>query len=60
MKHFTKKKILDPVYINRIGDSPLQYVLKDPYLKNPEELLQEADVLDLEMKEILVTEDLLV
>jgi hypothetical protein len=60
MKHFAKKKILDSVYINRPGDSPLQYVLKDPYLKNPDELLQEANVLDLEMKEILLTEDLLV
>ena len=60
MKHFSKKKIIDAVYINRPGDSPLQYVLKGPYLANPESLLQEAKVLDLEMKEILVTEDLLV
>lgn len=60
MKHFAKKKIIDAVFINRPGDSPLQYVLKDPYLQNPEAFLQEAETLDLEMKEILRNDDLLV
>lgn len=60
MKHFTKKKIVDAVYINRPGDSPLQYVLKDPYLQDPDEILREAESLDLEMKEILRNGDLLV
>ncbi|SEQ16609.1 hypothetical protein [Neolewinella agarilytica] len=59
MKHFKKKGVIDILRIARPGDSYRQYVLKEPYIDLPESS-NEAMALDLEMKEILLDENLLV
>ncbi len=59
MKHFKKKGIIDILRIARPGDSYKQFVLKEPYINLPESS-SEAKAIDLEMKEILLDENLLV
>lgn len=57
MAHFQKKGVIQKVRIARPGDSIKQYVLQEPYLSQPTG--EEAEAINLELKEILRNEDLL-
>lgn len=57
MTYFQKKGVVQKVRIARPGDSLIQYVLKEPYLSQPGG--EEAEAINLELKEILRNEDLL-
>ncbi|MEM9528236.1 MAG: hypothetical protein AAGA31_16605 [Bacteroidota bacterium] len=58
MTYFQKKGVIQKVRIARPGDSLMQYVLKEPYLSQPMEA--EAEAINLELKEILRNDNLLV
>lgn len=59
MEHFRKKGVVEGVRIKRPGDSPVQYILLEPYLSAPIDA-SAAQALNLELREILLDEELLV
>lgn len=60
IKYFRKEKVLEYVNIARPDDSPIQFILLEPY-NNPQTLdLKEAERLDQAMREVLYDENLLV
>lgn len=60
IKYFRKEKVLEYVTIARPDDSPIQFVLLEPY-NTPETLdLKDAERLDQRVKEVLYDENLLV
>ncbi len=59
MKHFKKKGVIDILRIARPGDSYKQFVLKEPYL-DPPASPEEDSAMNLELKEILLNEELIV
>lgn len=60
IKYFRKEKVLEYTNIARPDDSPIQFVLLEPYNK-PETLdLKDAERLDQRVKEVLYDENLLV
>lgn len=60
MTYFRKEGVIEVVRIARPGDSPIQYILQEPY--HPSENLDLSQVrrMDMELKEILFDEHLLV
>lgn len=59
LQHFRKKGVVEGVRIARPNDSPVQYILLEPYLSVPPEG-EQARGLDLEMQKILMQEELIV
>lgn len=60
IKYFRKEKVLEYTNIARPDDSPIQFILLEPYNK-PETLdLKDAERLDQRVKEVLYDENLLV
>jgi len=60
IKYFRKEKVLEYTKIDRPDDSPIQFILLEPY-NTPETLdLKDAERLDQRIKEVLYDENLLV
>lgn len=60
IKYFRKEKVLEYTRIDRPDDSPIQFILLEPY-NNPATLdLEEAERLNRGMKEVLYDEQLIV